>query len=222
MTDFIDQLDTTSKNSWLLFVDRLYEMQARIITFVEQVLFALRWPEPHVDAYSICQLWTQYKSEFKEHFQFLTNGKHNQWCDNAAECLVHCLDRTTNLYFEVIYYYHAYTENWTVHTETLTPNARHLASILRNEIINTIAGPLPVHNSNLKHTLIYNLAKQLFIWWPLACKTEIVCLDKHEFAQMKTSFAMITHPKLTQSKYTIYLDTHIVEYIFELLVNQLS
>jgi len=220
MTDQVYQHETINKNAWKSFVDRLYDVQTQIIRFVEQILYTVEWPEPHVDAVCMHNLWLPHKSDFAKHFKCLTNDEHEAWCDDAAARLVNTLNRSTNLYLEVIFYYYAYTDHWSLHTETLTPNIRHLTSILRNDIIVTISGALPVHCESFKYTLIYELAKLQFIWWPSPCKTEIICLDKHEFAMMQLSFAMITHPKLTANKYTIYLDTHIIEYIFLILTNQ--
>lgn len=220
MTEQNFQHETTKVNAWQSFVDKLYAMQTQMICLVEKVLYTVEWPEPHVDTVCMHHLWSQHKADFAKHFALLTNNEHTAWCDEAAERLVVTLDRSTNLYLEIVFYYYAYTENWTVHTETLTPNIQHLTSILRNDIIVTISGALPVHNASFKHTLIYDLAKHLFIWWPSPCKTQIVCLDKHEFATMQLSFAMITHPRLTQNKYTSALDTNIIEYIFSVVTSQ--
>ena len=220
MTEQIFQPEITHKNAWNSFVDKLYDMQTQIIRLVEQILYTVEWPEPHVDTVCMHHLWSQHQADFAELFSSLTNDEQTAWCDEAAERLVLALNRSTNLYLEIVFYYYAYTENWPAHTETLTPNIQHLTSILRNDIIVTISGALPVHNANFKHTLVYDLARHLFIWWPSPCKTQIICLDKHEFAIMQLSFAMITHAKLTKNKYTIDLDTNIIEYIFSLITNQ--
>ena len=212
--------ETSKQNAWGFFVDKLYKMQTKIIQFVEQILYTIEWPEPHVDAVCMHHLWSEHKSGFVQHFKFLTDNKNPAWCDEAAERLVITLDRSTNLYLEIIFYYYAYTDNWRVHSETLTPNIRHLANILRNDIIATISGALPVHHAPFKHTLMYDLTKHLFIWWSSACLTEIICFDKNEFAMMQLAFAMITHPMLSQNKYAVNVDTHIIEYIFSIITNQ--
>ena len=207
---------------WDVFVHKLYHVQTNIVNLLERVLFNIEWPAPHVDVACMHDMWTPYIPDFVRHLRTLSNDEHEKWCNRSAKRLVQTLNRSVNLYLEIIFYYHSYTEHgaWIVHTQTLTPNIRHLTNILRNDIIACFSGPLPINKDSFTHTMIYDLTIQIFVCWICPCTKQISCLSKDEFTLFQLSFAMITHNKLAQKKHAIHLDTHIVQYIFSLVFNR--
>lgn len=211
------------ESDWVNFMNLTYKTQHDLIHLITNALWELEWPEPNVQAASVYNIWSQYKTDVHTILQHMINVDDNrecEWCEKAAKELIFTLNHSTSMYFEIIFYYNSYAENWTVHTQHLKPSTEHLVHILSNEIRSTMSGDYPIHVNAPPHILIYKLVQRKFVCWLHPCKSMVSCLSMREFRHMKLAFAMITNKKLTQSLHTTWFDHELVAYIFSFVINQ--
>ena len=212
-----------NESDWKNFIDLTAIIQNNLIQFITNVLWEIEWPEPNVQAASLYNLWSQYKTDIREILQQFINvdDKYEcKWCEKATKQLIFTLNQSTSMYFEIIFYHNSYTGDWTVYTQHLKPSTQHLVHILSNDVRSSMSGDYPLHANTPPHILIYKLVQRRFVCWLQPCKTIISCLSIRELQHMQLAFAMITNKKLTESMHTPSFDPDLVSFIFSLVFNQ--
>lgn len=208
---------------WNAFTESIYNIQDTLIKFITNVLWELEYPLPNVQPGSMYNIWSQHQTDIVEMLRTITDDNDAYqlvWSRKATQQLIHTLNHSTSLYFEIMFYHRSYTEDWNIHTEQLIPNTNHLVSILGNDVRRLMTGDYPMHCQLPPMTLIYKLARRKFVCWVQPCKTAISCVSFRELQDMKIAFAMITNKKLTQFSYSHDLDNDLLALIFKFVINQ--
>ena len=206
---------------WNVFIDSIYDLQEKLIQLITNVLWELEYPLPHVQPGSIYNIWSQHKTDVDKVLQTVIDDDDEWevlWLKKATQQIIHTLNHSTSLYFEIIFYHRSYTDNWNIHTQQLIPNTNHLVSILTNDVRRSMTGDYPMHFHMPYMTCIHKLVRRRFVCWVQPCKTIVHCLSLKELQEVKIAFAMITNKGLTQ--HSVDLDSDLLAFIFTFVTNQ--